>query len=66
MPVTRCICHQINFSEVKKISEERGLSTVQELQVEKICSTNCKLCVPYIKKLLKTGRTAFQPVLKTE
>ncbi len=64
MPVDRCICHQISFSEIKRISEERGLQSVEELRVEKVCSTNCKLCEPYIRKMLETGETSFKPKIE--
>ncbi|MDX1640417.1 MAG: (2Fe-2S)-binding protein [Balneolaceae bacterium] len=66
MPVDRCICHEISFSEIKKIVEERDFTTVQELRAEKICSTNCRLCEPYVRKLLETGRVSFQPIIKVK
>lgn len=59
MPVDRCICHKITFSEIKKIAEERNFSSIEELQKAKISSTNCKLCEPYIKQMFKTGLTSF-------
>lgn len=65
MPVTRCICHQISFEEIKKISDNKEFDTVEKLRVEGICSTNCRLCEPYIKMMLKTGEVSFQPVKKT-
>lgn len=61
MPVDRCICHQISFAEVKRIADEKGLLSVERLRVEKICSTNCRLCEPYLRQMLKTGETTFQP-----
>ena len=59
MPVDRCICHQISFSEIKEITKEKGLSSIQELQELKISCTNCKLCVPYIELMFETGETVF-------
>lgn len=60
MKVDRCICHNISFSQIKKIVEARKFSSIDELRVENICSTNCKLCDPYIREMLKTGETVFQ------
>ena len=65
MPVKRCICHKISFKEIKKIAIDKGFDTVKELRVEGICCTNCRMCEPYIKKMLKTGEVSFQPVKKT-
>lgn len=61
MPVDRCICHNILFREIKRIADERGITTLEELQVEKISSTSCKLCLPYVREMLKTGQTSFKP-----
>lgn len=65
MAVNRCICHQISFSEIKEIASEKNLTTIEELQAEEICSTNCRLCVDYIRQMLKTGETSFEPILSS-
>lgn len=61
MPINRCICHKITFEELLQIAREKGLKTVEELQREKVGSTQCKLCEPYLKKMLQTGQTSFTP-----
>ncbi|MCC5940230.1 MAG: (2Fe-2S)-binding protein [Balneolaceae bacterium] len=61
MPVDRCICHNILFKEIKRIADERGFTTLEELQDAKISSTSCQLCLPYVKQVLKTGKTSFRP-----
>ena len=66
MPVDRCICHQISFEEVKKIAEEEEYTSVEELRAEKICSTNCKLCGPYVERMLRTGETEFSHGLEIQ
>jgi len=59
MAVDRCICHKITFSDIKKIADNNNFSTIEELQRAKISSTNCKLCEPYVKEMLKSGKTSF-------
>jgi bacterioferritin-associated ferredoxin len=59
MAIDRCICHKITFREIKKIAHKHNISTLEELQKAKISSTNCKLCEPYVKQMLKDGRTSF-------
>lgn len=39
--------------------EENELETIKDLQSAEVCSTNCKLCIPYVEKMLKTGETSF-------
>ncbi|MEX0610101.1 MAG: hypothetical protein WD016_09600 [Balneolaceae bacterium] len=59
--VNKCICHNKEFSEVKKHAEEKGYSTVKELQAENYCSNSCGLCIPYVEMVLETGDTEFEP-----
>ncbi len=61
MPIDRCICHNISFKEIKRIVDDKSLESLQELQAENISSKKCKLCLPYVEALLKTGKTTFKP-----
>lgn len=60
--VTRCICDDITFAELKEICAKRGYSTVNQLANAQICANNCKMCAPYIHRMLKTGKTAFKEI----
>ncbi len=59
--VNRCICHNRMFAEIKRYSQEHNITSVDELQEIDFCSTNCGLCIPYIKAMLETGETEFIP-----
>lgn len=59
--VNRCICNKISFDEIQKIAGARDFSSVKELREHGICATNCRLCEPYIARLLQTGKTEFEP-----
>ncbi len=59
MKVDRCICHEITFAEIKRIAREKGLTSVKEIEENRIACTNCKLCVPYVELILETGETVF-------
>lgn len=61
MSVNRCICHQILFSELRIIALEKGITDIEGLQQEGICSTKCKLCIPYVSRMLQDGKTVFKP-----
>lgn len=60
MAADHCICHKISFKEIQKIAAEKGIICVEELQKENICCTNCKLCIPYVELMFKTGVTTFE------
>ncbi len=57
--VKKCICHNRDFTEVKKYAAQNGYTTVEELQADRFCSCSCGLCVPYIKLMFVTGKTEF-------
>ncbi len=59
--VTHCICHAVSFEEVKEIAGKESFTSIEELQKADICSTNCKMCKPYVEMMLENGRTAFEP-----
>lgn len=59
--VTKCICHDRTFEEVKEYAEEQNFTTVEALQDDDFCSNSCGLCTPYVEMLLATGQVAFNP-----
>ncbi len=59
--VTKCICHDRSFEEVKTYAENQNISRVEDLQNHKFCSNSCGLCIPYVEVLLETGQTEFNP-----
>ena len=64
-PVRRCVCHDRTFVELKRLAEEKGLTTVEEIGAATGCGTSCGLCRPYLARMLQTGETAFA-VLKDD
>lgn len=61
MPVDRCICHKISFLEIKRIADENGYQSIEEIRKADLACNKCKFCEPYIEELLKTGKTTFKP-----
>lgn len=59
--VHKCVCHDIEFTEIKKFIHENRVQSVKGLQAVELCSTKCKMCEPYVELVLKTGETEFQP-----
>ncbi|KAA3632776.1 MAG: (2Fe-2S)-binding protein [Calditrichaeota bacterium] len=60
MPVTRCVCFNKKFSELKKIAKANNCSSLEELQEKVTFGENCKRCHPYVKKMFETGETVFE------
>lgn len=58
--VTKCVCFDITFEEMKSIMKKNNIKTLEELKEIKALSGNCKLCLPYIIEMIKTGKTEFE------
>jgi bacterioferritin-associated ferredoxin len=61
--VTKCICYDTSFKEMKEIMIKQNLKTIDELRRVKPVGVNCRLCVPYIEKMIETGETEFKVIL---
>ncbi len=59
--VTRCICHDVTFAELRGLADRTG-ADLTELSRRTGCGTGCGCCIPYIRLMLRTRQTHF-PVL---
>lgn len=64
MAVTRCTCHDVPFDELKRLHDDQGMSLRDMVKATR-CGTGCGLCVPYIRLMMRTGRTEL-PVLSPQ
>lgn len=58
MLVDRCICHDVTFAALRELHEREGCG-LDALKDRTGCCTGCTMCEPYVKLMLKTGRTRF-------
>lgn len=60
--IDRCICRNITFKEILSLLEgEKDFNiALQKVQF----GDKCKLCHPYIKKVLETNETFFPKPIK--
>lgn len=61
--ILKCICYDTTFEQMKKIMKEKNINSIEELKEIKLVASNCKLCLPYIKKMIETGQTEFDIIL---
>lgn len=54
-----CICFKKTFTEIKRLSEEENLTSLDSLVSEKNICCKCCMCQPYIEEMYKTGLTEF-------
>ncbi|MCK6542143.1 (2Fe-2S)-binding protein [bacterium] len=58
--ITRCVCFDKEFEELKKVAAAYRCKTLEELQERVLVGVRCKLCHPYIRRMLATGQTRFE------
>jgi bacterioferritin-associated ferredoxin len=58
LKVDRCVCFEVSFATLKAYADRTGCGP-DELAARFGCGRGCGLCIPYIRRMLETGRTAF-------
>ena len=66
MTIDRCLCFGRPFAELADVAAETGATTVAELQRHAEFGLRCGLCHPYVRRMLRTGRTVFREVVTDE
>ncbi|MFT5143286.1 MAG: bacterioferritin-associated ferredoxin [Rhodothermales bacterium] len=63
MLIERCVCHAITFKDLKLVSEQEDVTDLEALQKLREFGTGCGLCKPYVREMLRTGRTEFDAII---
>lgn len=61
--IDRCVCFQRLFNELLAIARKTGARTLEELQEETEFGLSCRLCNPYVRRMLVTGETVFYELI---
>lgn len=60
--VSGCICKATSFEVLLPLARERAWDLFA-LMAETGCGAQCGLCRPYLRRMLRTGETAFTELL---
>ena len=63
MTIDRCYCFKQTFAQLKAVAEARGAGSVEALQRHAVFGQQCRLCHPYVRRMLRTGQTAFHEII---
>lgn len=66
MNIDRCYCYDVPFEKLRELAEENGVQTIAELQDLEEFGQRCRLCHPYVREMLRTGKTAFHSIIEEE
>ncbi len=58
--VDRCVCAGLTLEQLRRTSRETDPPLAYEaLRAHTGCGIGCALCEPYVRAMLRTGRTSF-------
>ena len=60
--ITMCVCQRMSFDRLLPLAREKGWD-MDDIARETLCGAGCGLCRPYIREMLKTGKTVFTDIL---
>lgn len=63
MKIDRCVCFDRIFRDLQRIAATKHCNTIKELQEHAEFGKECRLCHPYIRRMLRTGETVFGQVI---
>lgn len=63
MRIDRCVCFNVPFADLAEVARQTGAASVEGLQAHRRFGQKCRLCHPYVRRMLRTGETAFSRVV---
>jgi bacterioferritin-associated ferredoxin len=60
--VSSCLCMRMPFEHLLPLAREGGWD-LEAVTRETGCGGQCGLCLPYLRRMLRTGETAFHDLL---
>lgn len=58
--VDRCVCYDVSFETLLESAKRHQCKTLVELQAHVEFGQRCRLCHPYVERMLETGETEFE------
>ena len=63
MIIDRCYCFQQTFEALRVAAEAHDVHSIEALQQHVTFGERCALCHPYVRRMLRTGETAFGAII---
>lgn len=64
--IDRCYCFGRTFEELRALAEKTGARSIPELQQHVVFGKQCRLCHPYVRRMLQTGEVVFREIIREE
>ena len=64
--VTRCVCFDVSFAQMKKLIDAHDLRSIEELRAHIQFGEKCKLCAPFVERIFDSGETEFEVTFITD
>lgn len=64
MRIDRCYCFQKTFARLREVADATGADSVAALQEHEAFGRDCRLCHPYVRRMLRTGQVVFDEIVE--
>lgn len=61
--IDRCLCFNVSFEDLKKVAVAFSATSIAELQEHCKFGRRCRLCHPYVRRMLRTGEVVFDRII---
>ena len=63
MTIDRCVCFQVPFARLRAVADRSGARSVAALQQHALFGLRCRMCHPYVRRMLRTGEVVFHEIV---
>ena len=60
--IDRCVCANMTFAELSA-RQARTDCSLEELAAALGCGRGCTMCLPYLRRMARTGQTRFHEII---
>lgn len=64
--IDRCYCFQVTFEELRAVAARSQAASIEALQAHVEFGFRCKLCHPYVRRMLATGEIVFHEIITAD
>jgi len=57
--INHCVCTGMTFDQIKAEADAHGIRSIKGLRSRLGMGAYCSACAPYLKEMLRTGKTKF-------
>lgn len=62
--IDRCVCYDVRFANLREVADRTDARSIAALQRHVEFGRACRLCHPYVRRMLETGEVVFREIVQ--